>query len=721
MTCESSKTCGCTKQPWLLFLFIVVGIALRFWALDLRPLHHDESIHVMFGRYFFDWPNDNYYKYNPEYHGPLLYNLLRFVYETFGDSEYSARGLIAVFGSLFLFLPYLLRKYLEPGIVLALTAAISLSPTMIYWSRFVREDIFVLSGMLMLLWGCLGARAELKTFWVLLGAVFQYTSKENSYVTIAMFWGFFLADWLWRKIIEKKSESFPLLFLAPFPFIAGSLLHLGSLHFPRYAMDAGAFLSMLLMLADCFRATWRSGEDASFVSRMYAHVYTYKRHFLTSLLFAVTLFCFLFSAGFRYPDGILDGLYYKGITYWVEKHSIERIKGPFLFHFYQLAWYELFFIVAIFIHAVHFYQRQQRAILIAILSTIGISLLCAIIQANVSGPFQTEPTFFLWKALKLKDSFDVFGAPILFVHAILIPLGHHQKKEWILSLFGYWYAATFFTYAYLGEKVPWLSSYPLIMGWIYLAAYTDYARNYRQELKTISEKAPVGKYLGLIGWILLVVTLISIIEEYFRFETIYVAIPFTISKLLEPFQISLIIGLGLVAIGWFDKHYRIVNEPVMVGRFVLLLFSIFTLRIALITNFEFKYHELGYISQVHTTQEAKNVAVKIRDQILVNTAPKVPSIFVDGDATWPMTWYFRDLPTYKFSATPEEKKNFTYIFQDEKADVPEGYEKSELKLRGWWVPDFRQMTIRRFFTMALNQRTWGGNGYSNISYLRKKD
>jgi uncharacterized protein (TIGR03663 family) len=720
MITEPSKTNAGSTQPWLLFFFIALGIAFRFWSLDLRPLHHDESIHVMFGRYFFDWPNDNYYKYNPEYHGPLLYNMLRFTYETFGDSEASARGLIAVFGSAFLFLPYLLRRYLEPGIVLALTAAISLSPTMIFWSRFVREDIFVLTGMLMMLWGILGARPSLKSMWVLLGAVFQYASKENSYVTIAMFWGFFLADWLWRRVIEKKAEPFPLLFLAPVPFVVGSFLHVGSMHLSRITMDIGALLSAVLILADCFRSNWAADAESSFVSRMYAHVVQYRNHFLASFLGAALLFAYLFSAGFRYPQGILDGLYYKGITYWVDKHSIERIKGPFLFHLYELAWYELFFIIAIIIHAFHFYQRQSKMICWTILTTLGLATCAALYQAVFASPVEAEPTFFLWKALKLKNAMDIFGAPVLFIHAILVPLGHHQKKEWNLSFLGYWYAATFFTYAYLGEKVPWLSSYPLVLGWIYLAAYINYARNARFELKTLSERLPIGKILGLLGWITISVSLIGIVEEALRFDVLYQGVPFSFVKVLEPFQMALVIGLALIAVGWFDKFYRIVDRPVMIAKFVLFAFTIFTFRVACITNFEFKYHELGYISQVHTTQEAKDIALKIRNEILVNTNPSRPSVLVDGDATWPMTWYFRDLPTYKFSASAEERKTFTYIFQNESEAVPDGYEKTILKLRGWWVPDFRQMSIRRFFTMALNQRVWGGYGYSNVAFLKKK-
>jgi hypothetical protein len=36
------------------------------------------------------------------------------------------------------------------------------------------------------------------------------------------------------------------------------------------------------------------------------------------------------------------------------------------------------------------------------------------------------------------------------------------------------------------------------------------------------------------------------------------------------------------------------------------------------------------------------------------------------------------------------------------------------------VPEFSQMTLRRFLAMSFNLRTWGGNGFSNVTYLEKE-
>ena len=97
---------GFSTREWGLFWFLIlVGIALRWALLDVRPIHHDESLHAMYGIYFYDWPEEKFYKYDPMLHGPVLYNLYPLVYNTLGISDWSIRAPIAFLGSIFLFLP----------------------------------------------------------------------------------------------------------------------------------------------------------------------------------------------------------------------------------------------------------------------------------------------------------------------------------------------------------------------------------------------------------------------------------------------------------------------------------------------------------------------------------------------------------------------------------------------------------------------------------------
>src|SRR5207237_41425 len=126
---------------------------LRWFELETRPFHHDESQHAMFGKYFYDFPEIQYYKYDPMMHAPLLYNFFRMVYTAFGNTLWASRAPIALIGTLFLLVPLIFRKYFTPTALLALTAALSFSSNMVYWSRFVIHDYFVISAMLLALYG----------------------------------------------------------------------------------------------------------------------------------------------------------------------------------------------------------------------------------------------------------------------------------------------------------------------------------------------------------------------------------------------------------------------------------------------------------------------------------------------------------------------------------------------------------------------------------------
>ena len=65
-THESTSCCACEQSSWTSYftnpqwalygVLLAVGLLLRWVMLDARPYHHDESLHGMYGRYFFDFP-----------------------------------------------------------------------------------------------------------------------------------------------------------------------------------------------------------------------------------------------------------------------------------------------------------------------------------------------------------------------------------------------------------------------------------------------------------------------------------------------------------------------------------------------------------------------------------------------------------------------------------------------------------------------------------------
>ena len=129
---------------WLVGCVAVTAIAafLRFFWLELKPLHHDEGVN---GYFLITLFRDGVYKYDPaNYHGPDLYYLALAATKMFGLNTVSIRGSVALFGVLTVVLAFFLRKYIGSVGSLAAALFLALSPGMVYISRyFIHEILFV--------------------------------------------------------------------------------------------------------------------------------------------------------------------------------------------------------------------------------------------------------------------------------------------------------------------------------------------------------------------------------------------------------------------------------------------------------------------------------------------------------------------------------------------------------------------------------------------------
>lgn len=655
--CCSSKQCSWTtyftNPQWVLYgVTIVFGLLLRWIMLDARPYHHDESLHGMYGRYFFDFPEANFYKYDPMLHGPMLYNCMRFIYAMFGDSLWAARTPVCIMGSLFMFMPLLFRRYFNQTSVLILTAAVALSPTMVYWSRFLREDTWVLAGMLFTVYGFTAASSPWKAFFVLFGATIQWCTKESFFVSLAVVIGYLVFEFAFKHFILKEND------------------HL--------------------------------------LGKLAKYIATYAWETLIAFAICALVFAWFYSAGFRYPQGIVEGIGKKAIDYWSKHHAMERIKGPFNFHIYVLAWYELPVFIAFVSSIILFYRRASseiRFIALTVLATIAISW-----------AFTNESTIeenSLWKIFKLKNRLDIIGLFVLLCHAPLVTIHHLLKREHALAATGYFATATFFVYSYLGEKVPWLSVYPLVFLLPYLAMFFE---SYFKEYPIDYKNYPLQRALLYVGMLFAALGMIFVLER--------------MDSDPKTNEDMVFIGFGavLIAIALLNEYAQPkFLKGFNVGRWIIGIAALFTLRSAIQTNQLYGGRETEYLSQVHTTYDLAEVAKQIVDDAQNEREGYAPLVFATGEATWPLAWYFRNLrDEYKFQAKPEERSKFTYLFIDwkdnrEPGDIPEGYTARKLNLRGWWVPDFRQVTLKKFLRYAVNHVPWGTSGFTYTTFLMAKD
>ncbi|HEY7983671.1 MAG TPA: flippase activity-associated protein Agl23 [Ktedonobacterales bacterium] len=147
---------GLTRETWAWVGVIALATLLRFWGLGDKPLHHDESMHAYFSLWFARRPES--YWYDPLLHGPFQFHAEGFVFAVLiffsnlfhaasaaGNpwiNDTTARILPATTGVVLVGLTYGLRRDL--GRLGALIAAflLAISPAFVYFSRFLREDIY---------------------------------------------------------------------------------------------------------------------------------------------------------------------------------------------------------------------------------------------------------------------------------------------------------------------------------------------------------------------------------------------------------------------------------------------------------------------------------------------------------------------------------------------------------------------------------------------------
>ena len=130
------------QKLWLIGCAAITAIAafLRFYHLELKPLHHDEGVNGWFLTNLF---REGVYKYDPaNYHGPTLYYIALGFVQVFGLDTLPIRWSVAVWGVAIVVLAFYLRRYIGRTSALFAGLFLALSPGMVYISRYFIHEIF---------------------------------------------------------------------------------------------------------------------------------------------------------------------------------------------------------------------------------------------------------------------------------------------------------------------------------------------------------------------------------------------------------------------------------------------------------------------------------------------------------------------------------------------------------------------------------------------------
>ncbi len=158
----------------------VVGLALRLFTLGARTPHYDEARVAFWALYLTD---HGWYSYSPISHGPFLHVVGSWVFTTLGASDFTMRLPVALVGGLLPLSALLFRRYLPKAAVVGLAGILALDPTLLYFSRFFRNDVLTVA-FAFFAFGCfLLALDRRRPGYLYAGAALlalSFTTKENA-------------------------------------------------------------------------------------------------------------------------------------------------------------------------------------------------------------------------------------------------------------------------------------------------------------------------------------------------------------------------------------------------------------------------------------------------------------------------------------------------------------------------------------------------------------
>lgn len=202
---------GGRKFTWehaVLVLILLAAVVTRFHMLGERVMSHDETTHVYFSWQLF---KGNGYQHDPLSHGPIQFHMLALSYFLFGDNDFTARAPQALFGvATVFFVWWAFRRYLGRTAAILASLFFLISPYVMYYSRYARNEIFVTLFGLIMLWGMLRYldTGKNKFIYITMAAIsLHFTSKETSFIYLAQALIFLGLVFLWRIAARKWSSD----------------------------------------------------------------------------------------------------------------------------------------------------------------------------------------------------------------------------------------------------------------------------------------------------------------------------------------------------------------------------------------------------------------------------------------------------------------------------------------------------------------------------------
>ncbi|GAC1447219.1 MAG: hypothetical protein PVSMB4_02020 [Ktedonobacterales bacterium] len=693
-----------SPESWVWVGIITLATVLRFWGLGDKPLHHDESMHAFFSLVFARDPSS--YKYDPLLHGPfqfhaegLIFAIIIGASHLFGVAsaagnpwinDTTARILPATTGVVLVALTYGLRRDL--GRVGAVVAAflLAISPTFVYFSRFLREDIYFACFTYATI-VCAAQFAHKRTMrWLvatMVAFVLAYATKEAIYLNMAIFGSFLVVLAVWELGYTTSRWLPALLSERERAFIghAAPLLLLGAIG----SAAAGLGLHTLNQLSVQINAhTSQTDVQVVHLENQTVAVLLYASIAVALIVIAMLIWQIFRdvapagTARFQGYASALDGAGGQGDpwgedqdggselspapTAWTARvgermahlrAGISAEHQPFLRMLAETPW--VYWFVAFVVGWLLF-----AALYVVIPPGPDHNI------SNISVGFQIGVGRGIWQGLYywIQQQHVARGGQPLYYYLLLIPL--YEQLAVVFGLIGvvlsllrptrfrlmlvFWFAGTLGLYSWAGEKMPWLSMHILLPLMLLAAVALQWMI---QEAMVLADRLATRHELSLAG------------------------IGLTRRQALRP--ASAVAGLALALL---------LLVPMLYGMLVL-------------THKDAANGPHEMMVYVQTTPDVQRVMDKItRADALMYGGRHQLRIAVGVGEEWPLYWYLRDYwldqhpSTYVSwgyaASSPNAQAEDVLIMTASDAQAfmtahPTGYRMRTYQLRSWWDEGYK--------------------------------
>jgi uncharacterized protein (TIGR03663 family) len=167
----------------------VLALAGRLLLLGDRVAHWDEG---RVAYWTLQYAQTGYFEYRPVVHGPFLFQVNEFLFSFVGSNDFVSRLPVAVVGGLLPASAWLFRERLKGAETVALAGLLALNPLLVYYSRFMRNDVLVAAFMFFAL-GFVVRAYDSGNGWYAVPAgltmALGFTAKENAIVYLVCWFG----------------------------------------------------------------------------------------------------------------------------------------------------------------------------------------------------------------------------------------------------------------------------------------------------------------------------------------------------------------------------------------------------------------------------------------------------------------------------------------------------------------------------------------------------